>query len=63
MSRTRKDRPYELGGQRHRYYASEKGHAKFTRSCRRIARAKAETALRKGAEPEPKYPVEEEYFD
>lgn len=63
MARTRKDRPYRLGGKRTRYYISPKGHAKFTKQCRRKARGKADQELRKGIEPEPKYAVEEEYYD
>lgn len=63
MSRTYKDKPWTQGGQRHRYYTSESGHAWFTRMCRRSARAKANADLRQGKEPQPVYPVEREYFD
>lgn len=40
MSRTRKDRPWRLGGQRHRYYVSgEHGqHARFKRAMKRMRR-------------------------
>ena len=38
MSRTYKDKPYHLGGQRHKYYCSPNGHAAFTRFARRQAR-------------------------
>ena len=63
MSRTDKDKPYRLGGKRTQYWCSLGGHAEFTRQCRRRARLKAKAQLRKGIEPEPRYPVEEEYFD
>lgn len=63
VSRTTKDRPYRLGGQRRKYYISEKHHAQFTRDCRRRARAQASQAIRTGKEPEPRYPVEKEYYD
>lgn len=63
MSRTYKDRPFRLGGNRHPYFTSESAHAWFTRNCRRVARAKARNDLRNGREPQPVYPVEREYFD
>lgn len=63
MSRTYKDMPWGQGGQRRKYWASEAGHAWFTRNCRRVARAKAKNDLRNGREPQPVYPVEREYFD
>lgn len=41
MSRTWKDRPYRLGGKRHKYYIanSHGSHGKFTRLMRRLTRA------------------------
>lgn len=63
MSRTFKDRPYRLGGQKHPYYVAPDGHAEFTRQCRRQARAQAKAALRSGVEPEPRYPGMYAYFD
>lgn len=63
MSRTDKDLPWYLGGQRHRYGTSEKGHARFTRWARRSARGRAKSDIRKGKEPDSRYPVEKTYFD
>ena len=63
MSRTYKDAPYELGGQRHKYAVGETHHAWFTRHCRRVARKLAKRALKKGEEPQPVYPVQRSYFD
>lgn len=65
MSRTDKDLPYELGGQRHKYACTETGHARFTKDCRMVARAKAKAKadLRNGKEPALRYAVEKSYFD
>ena len=63
MSDTDKDQPWRLGGQRRKYYISEKGHAEFTRSSRRRSRAAAKDDLRHDREPSPRYPAEREYFD
>lgn len=63
MSRTHKDLPWELGGDQHKYATSPTNHSWFTRMIRRRARALAKSALRTGREPEPKYPVEHEYYD
>ena len=60
MSRDYRD---QRGGHRGKYFISDKNHSKFAKQCRRSARAKAEQALRNGIEPEPKYPVEKEYYD
>lgn len=60
MSRDYRD---QRGGHPTKYYTSNKGHTEFARLCRRSARAKAKQALRNGHEPEPKYPVETEYYD
>ena len=59
MSRTDKDRGWASKW----YCGSPKAWAKFYRSCRRIARAKAKDDLRNGREPAPRYPVEYAYFD
>ena len=63
MSRTHKDKPWSLGGKRTRYYISPKGHSAFKATIRRNVRAKERNAIARGAEPEPRYPVEKEYFD
>lgn len=63
MSRTDKDIPFRLGGQRRRYWITGKHHALFTRQGRRAARARVKAALRRGREPEPRYPIEREYYD
>ena len=60
MSRDHRD---QRGGHPTRYYISDKGHSEFARQSRRSARAKAKQALRRGREPEPRYPVETEYYD
>lgn len=60
MSRDYRD---QRGGHPTKYYISDEGHTEFARHCRRSARAKAKQALRRGYDPEPKYPVETEYFD
>jgi len=41
MSRTYKDRPYHLGGNRHKWYvvSNHGSHGKFTREMRRAVRA------------------------
>lgn len=40
MSRTHKDKPYRLGGDRHRWYCCDNhgSHGKFTRLMSRLAR-------------------------
>lgn len=63
MSNTFKDKPYEMGGQRHKYYITERWHAWFTRDCRRKARAQAKNDLRHDREPQPVYPIESAYYD
>ena len=63
MSRTVKDRPWSLGGDKHKYWVTPTGHAKFTRQCHQMARTQAKRDLRRGVEPSPVYPVEREYFD
>lgn len=64
MSRTFKDQPYRVTGVwAHRYWISERGHGKFMRQCRRVVRAAANRALRKGLEPEPRHPAQHWYFD
>ena len=60
MSRDYRD---QRGGHPSAFYVSNKHHAEFARQSRRSARAKAKQALRKGQEPEPRYPVETEYYD
>lgn len=64
MARTFKDRPYELGGDRHPHVlANLRGYPKHKRSTRRRARMAANTDLRIKDDAEPKYPVESEYYD
>lgn len=60
MSRDYRD---QRGGHSTKYFIADKNHAEFARHCRRSARAKARQALRNGHEPDPKYPVETEYYD
>lgn len=45
------------------YWCSYKGHGEFTKWCRRIVRARAKQAIRKGNEPLPKDPKSREYYD
>ena len=63
MSRTDKDLPWELGGQRHKYWIASTGHAAFKRQCHQQKRAQVRHDLSIGREPMPVYPVEREYFD
>ena len=63
MSRTDKDLPWSLGGQRHKYWIASTGHAAFKRQCRKAARMKARADMVRGRVPSPVYPVEREYFD
>ena len=63
MSRTDKDAPYRFGGSRHRYWITERGHAEFTRQCRRRVRRAAHMALQRGDEPAPKHPAGFFYWD
>lgn len=60
MSRDFRD---QRGGHASPYWVDKDGHADHTRKCRRLGRRRAKEALRRGEEPEPKYPVETEYFD
>ena len=47
----------------HTYMVSCKGHGEFTRSCRRVVRARAKQAIREGKEPLPKDPKGSIYYD
>lgn len=59
MSRTRKDR-----GWNHPYHAGDdKGHGKFRRLCRRLARREFKRALDRGEEPPRKSRWNYEYYD
>ncbi|MDL2297969.1 hypothetical protein LJC40_02310 [Synergistaceae bacterium OttesenSCG-928-D05] len=48
---------------RHKYWISSRGHAKFTKCCRKSVRARAKNDLCHGREPQPRYSVESSYFD
>ena len=61
MSRTYRDA--KGGHTSSKYFITHENVAKFKRYCRRAARNKAKQALRQGEEPQPRYPVEHEYWD
>ena len=61
MSRTYRDT--KGGHTSSKYGITHEGVSEFKRYCRRTARKKAKQALRRGREPEPRYPVEYEYWD
>ena len=63
MSRTDKDLPWRLGGDKHRYWIASTGHAAFKKQCQQQKRAQVRHDLSIGREPMPVYPVEREYFD
>ena len=57
MSRTKKDMSHRVTGVwTHRYYVSPKGHAKFTKMCRRIVRRRQKLDLKRYGELMPDYP-------
>lgn len=66
MSRTYKDKPYHLGGQRHKYYVvnNHGSHGKFTKEMRRKTRSDLKNQLLKHGDLiviKSKYQTE--YFD
>ena len=61
MSRTYRDA--KGGHTSSKYGITHEGVSKFKRYCRRTARNKAKQALRRGEEPQPRYPVERLYWD
>ena len=64
MSRTKKDRPFRVTGiWTHRYLISSRGHAKFTKSCRKRLRAKQKNDLCRYGESMPDYSISHEYYD
>ena len=65
MSRTYKDRPWRLGGNRHRWFivANHGAHGKFTRLMRRRRRAEEREELSRNGEVPPRSRWRYEYFD
>lgn len=66
MSRTWKDRPWRLGGNRHRYYcvSNHGSHGKFTRLMRRLTRAFLKRSLQSDPDLAEKRSYRERmYFD
>ncbi|MDO5358724.1 MAG: hypothetical protein Q4E80_05010 [Slackia faecicanis] len=66
MSRTRKDRPWRLGGDRHKWVtaANHGAHGKFTAMMRRKRRREENLLVRSGEErPSPRSRWRYEYFD
>ncbi len=50
MSRTYKDKPYSLGGSRHKWYTADNhnSHGKFTRLMSRLARRELDRSVSNG---------------
>lgn len=65
MSRTYKDRPYKLGGDRHKYYCvnNHSSHGKFTRLMRRLARKDLNRQLQQTGDLISKSRYQKEYYD
>lgn len=65
MSRTYKDRPYKLGGDRHKYYciSNHGSHGKFTRLMRRLARKDLNRQLQQTGDLIFKSRYQKEYYD
>jgi len=65
MSRTYKDRPYKLGGDRHKYYcvSNHGSHGKFTRLMRRLARKDLNRQLQQTGDLISKSHYQKEYYD
>mgnify|MGYP006934868302 CR=1 FL=1 len=66
MSRTRKDRPWHLGGDRHAWVtvSNHGAHAKFTTAMRRKRRREENLVVKMGEEkPSPRSRWRYEYFD
>lgn len=65
MSRTYKDRPYKLGGDRHKYYcvSNHGSHGKFTRLMRRLARKDLNRQLQQTGDLISKSRYQKEYYD
>ena len=66
MSRTWKDRPWRLGGNRHRYYcvSNHGSHGKFTRLMRKLTRAFLRQEMQRDPDSAAKRsPWQKEYFD
>lgn len=66
MSRTWKDRPYRLGGDRHRWYCVDNhgSHGKFTTLMRRLTRRFLKQELDRDPDSAAKKsPHQKEYFD
>lgn len=65
MSRTYKDRPYRLGGDRHKYNCvnNHGSHGKFTRLMRRLARKDLNRKFQQTGDLIPKSPYQKEYYD
>lgn len=66
MSRTWKDKPYRLGGDRHKYFCvnNHGSHGKFTRLMRRLTRAFLRQEMQRDPDSAAKRsPWQKEYFD
>lgn len=65
MSRTHKDKPWRLGGNKHKWWiaANHGAHGKFTRQMRRAARRCSNAQVRQGETPYRKSKFNYEYFD
>lgn len=65
MGKTHKDRPWRLGGHRHKWCicANHGAHGKFTTSRRRARRREEESDLRRYGEVSPRSRFRYEWFD
>lgn len=65
MSRTAKDRPWHLGGQRHKWHicANHGAHGKFATAMRRARRRQERRELRKTGDPHRKSRWRYYWFD
>ena len=65
MSRTYKDRPWRLGGDRHKWFtvSNHGSHGSFTRMCRRLVRRSLDRHLTREGELLRDVPAAHLYFD
>ncbi len=65
MSRARKDKPWRLGGNNHKWWiaANHGAHGKFARQMRRAARRDFDAQVKIDEKPHRKSKYNYEYFD